>query len=373
MSLATQLRAYFAPRPDPFAGGDLGNAQRLGGLFWTVLILLTVALWALSPPNDAIGAAGWIPAAAVAIGLGGAAFAMRRERLPSWDKLLAVAYLTVVGIAVMQWLAGGTSAPYERLLLLPMGLVAAIQPPRRIAVFMGFLLLSLAAPFFYDGWNAHAANASGATFVIWCGLAMGVNVLMSGVRAQRLAQAEAASEAREEATEAREKASEAWEEATEAREEARVDALTALPNRRAFNETLGSEVERARRLEFPLCMAMVDIVNFKEINDRWSYAEGDRALRAVSTAMRSALREPDLCFRWGGDEFALILGGATAEEATELGDRLVNEVGAACRRPDTEPIKLRFAVAQLWEGMPAEELVELAGIALTSSRAGSSR
>jgi diguanylate cyclase (GGDEF)-like protein len=260
-----------------------------------------------------------------------------------------VAYATVAGIAVVQWLAGGVSAPYERLLLLPMGFVAAIQPPRRIATFMGFLLLALAAPFLYAGWNPDAANASGATFVIWCGLAMGVNLLMSGVRAQRLTSAE---------------------ETTEAREEARVDALTGLHNRRAFDEVLGTEVKRARRLAFPLCMAMVDIKNFKEINDRWSYAEGDRALREVAASLQRTLREPDLCFRWGGDEFALILGGATAEEAQVLGERLVNEVGAACRRPDSEPITLRFAVVQLRDEMPAGELVELAGIALTSSRAG---
>jgi diguanylate cyclase (GGDEF)-like protein len=366
MRLTTPLRQYFATRPDPFAGGDLGNAQRLGGLFWALLILLTVALWALSPPTDAIGAAGWIPATAVVIGLGGVAYAMRRERLESWDRLLAVAFLTVIGIAVLQWLSGGVGAPYERLLLLPMGFVAAIQPPRRIAAFMGFLLLFFAAPFVYDGWNADAANASGATLVIWCGLAIGVNVLMSGIRAQRLMHAEEEAEAREKATEAR-------EEATEAREEARVDALTGLHNRRAFNEVLGSEVKRSRDLSFPLCMAMVDIENFKGINDRWSYAEGDRTLREVSAALRGALREPDLCFRWGGDEFALILGGATAEEATQLGERLVNEVGAACRRPDTEPIRLRFAVAQLQDGMPTEELVELAGIALTSAKAGASR
>lgn len=352
MSLTTHLRTYFAARPDPFVGGDVGNAQRLGGLFWALLLLLIVALWALSPPTEAIGEAGWLPAVALVIGLGGFASAMRRERVASWNELLVVAYVTVIGIAVLQWLGGGIGAPYERLLLLPMGFVAAIQPPRRIAAFMGFLLLSLAAPFVYDGWNADAANASGATFVIWCGLAIGVNVLMSGIRAQRLAAAE---------------------ETTEAREEARADALTGLPNRRAFNETLSSEVNRARRLNFPLCMAMVDIVNFKEINDRWSYAEGDRALRAVSSAMCVALRAPDLCFRWGGDEFALILAGATAEEATKLGERLVDEVGAACRGPDTESIRLRFAVAQLRDEMPAEELVELAGIALTSSRAGAGR
>jgi diguanylate cyclase (GGDEF)-like protein len=284
---------------------------------------------------------------------------MRSERVPSWDRLLAIAYVTVIAMSVMTWLAGGIGAPYERLLLLPMGFVAAIQPPRRIAAFMGFLLLALATPLAYDGWDPHAANGAGAAFITWCALAFGVSVLMSGVRAQRIAHAREEAEAREQATEAR-------EQATEAREEARIDALTGLHNRRAFNEVLGTEVARARRLNFPLCMAMVDIVNFKEINDEWSYSEGDRALQEVSAVLAGTLREPDLCFRWGGDEFAIIIAGATAEEATHLGERLRNEIGAACRRPDTEPIRIRFAVAELREGMPADELVGLAGLALTA-------
>jgi diguanylate cyclase (GGDEF)-like protein len=323
------------------------------------MFVLSVAMWALSPPTEAIGATGWIPATAVSLGIGVAAYLLRSGRVQSWDGMLAIAYSTVVGIGVLQWLAGGTNAPYERLLLLAMVFVSAIHPPRRIAAFMGFILIALAAPFVYDGWDANAANASAATFVIWCGLAIGVNLLMSGVRAQRLAQAEEATEAREEAT--------------EARVEARVDTLTGLHNRRSFDEMLELEVSRARRLELPLTMAMVDIENFKEVNDRWSYAEGDRCLREVAAAVRSASREPDLCFRWGGDEFSLLLAGTSAEDAVVVGQRLENEVAAACRRPDHEPIRIRFAVAELRDEMPPAELVEMAGLALTAAKADAPR
>jgi diguanylate cyclase (GGDEF)-like protein len=188
--------------------------------------------------------------------------------------------------------------------------------------------------------------------VIWCALAAGVNLLMSGVRAQRLTHA--ADEA-------------------EAREEARVDPLTGLHNRRAFDEMLETEINRARRLEIPLSMAMLDIENFKGINDRWSYHEGDGCLKRVASTLQATVRNPDLCFRWGGDEFAVILGGTTAEEAAPLGERLKNEVAAACRRPDEEPIKLRFAVAELRDEMPAGELVEMAGLALTAAKSGAER
>ena len=138
MRLPAQLRNYFAARPDPFAGGDLGNAQRLGGLFWMLLVLLTVALWALSPPTEAIGEAGWVPAVAMVLGLGGVAVAMRRGLLAGWNRLLAVAYVTVIGIGVMEWLAGGVRAPYDILLAgeyltTKYGQIAPIEELRRLA------------------------------------------------------------------------------------------------------------------------------------------------------------------------------------------------------------------------------------------------
>ena len=168
---------------------------------------------------------------------------------------------------------------------------------------------------------------------------------MSGVRAQRL------SHAAEEA---------------EARHEARIDALTGLHNRRAFDEILRSEVTRARRRGLPLSMAMVDIENFKEVNDRWSYSEGDRCLRDVAAALLAALRQPDFCFRWGGDEFALILSGAAADDTAPIAERLQAEVASTCRRPDDNPVQIRFAVAQLGDEMTPEELTEVAGLALTA-------
>ena len=174
------------------------------------------------------------------------------------------------------------------------------------------------------------------------------SVLMSGVRAQRLALA--ADEAR-------------------AREEARVDKLTGLRNRRAFDETLELEVERARRQENRLSVGMIDIHSFKRINDDWGHAEGDRCLREVAEAIAGAVRTPDLCFRWGGDEFAVILTGTGANDAAPLGTRLKGEVYSQCRRPDGEPMEIIFAVAELGESMPASELGEMAGMALTSAKA----
>jgi diguanylate cyclase (GGDEF)-like protein len=347
VNLVSALRSYFARTPDPYAGGDLDNAQRIGSVLFGLQVALVVVLFPLSPPTHAIGNAGWVAAIAIAACGGAVTIGMHRRRFGSWTGLLIASYWAVAALEAMQWLGGGVDAPYERAILLPVFFVAAIQPPRRIAGFLAFVGLALCAPFVYDGWDAQAAGASLVSLIIYAGLSLGVNVPMSAIRAQRLAHA------REEA---------------EAREEARVDDLTGLHNRRAFNEALVGEVNLARRVGIPLTVAMVDIVNFKEINDRWSPADGDRCLRAVAEALSSSIREPDQLFRWGGDEFALILTGTAAEGAGSLRDRLSLVVSTACARPDDQPIEIRFAVAEVRDGEAPEDVVEMAGLAMTAAK-----
>jgi diguanylate cyclase (GGDEF)-like protein len=341
------LRSYFARQEDPYAGGDLDNAQRIGFALFGLQALLILALWPLSPPTHAIGEAGWIVAAGVVVGGIVVTAGMRRGYFASWTALLVASYGAVAALEVMQWLGGGVEAPYERAILLPVFFVAAIQPPRRIATFLGFVALGLVVPFIYDGWHAQAAGASAASLLILTGLSAGVNVLMSGIRAQRLALAQ---------------------QEAEAREEARMDALTGLHNRRAFDEALNDEVKLARRVGIPLSVAMIDIVNFKQINDRWSPAEGDRCLCEVAEALSASLRDPDQAFRWGGDEFALILTGTAAKDTEPLRDRLALLISSVCNRPDDEPIAIRFAVAQVQDGETPEEVVEMAGLALTAAK-----
>ena len=103
-----------------------------------------VAHWPVSPPTHALGAAGWAVAAVVAALGFLAADRMRRRALPSWSGLLLISDAAAAGIEVLQWLGGGVDAPYERAIFLPVFFVAAIQPPRRIAGFLGFVAIALA-------------------------------------------------------------------------------------------------------------------------------------------------------------------------------------------------------------------------------------
>ncbi len=103
---------------------------------------------------------------------------------------------------------------------------------------------------------------------------------------------------------------------------ARTDALTEIPNRRAFFETATLEIERTRRTGRPLTLAYVDLDDFKDVNDARGHAEGDALLVEVARTIRGATRAVDAVARLGGDEFGLLLPETDAVEAEALLVRL---------------------------------------------------
>jgi diguanylate cyclase (GGDEF)-like protein len=87
------------------------------------------------------------------------------------------------------------------------------------------------------------------------------------------------------------------------------DALTGLLNRRSYELQFDQAVSRARRYGWPFALVLLDLDDFKVLNDRHGHAAGDAALRAVGTELRAALRSGDVAARLGGDEFALLVVG----------------------------------------------------------------
>lgn len=114
----------------------------------------------------------------------------------------------------------------------------------------------------------------------------------------------------------------------EARRLARHDALTGLPNRRAFSETARAEIRRTRRQAKPLSVLLLDIDHFKNINDSHGHAEGDLVLRFVGGLLSDAARGTGNCSRWGGEEFVLLLPNVDGSAALDAAEGLRTRIEA---------------------------------------------
>lgn len=101
-----------------------------------------------------------------------------------------------------------------------------------------------------------------------------------------------------------------------------LDALTEIPNRRRFDEVFNKEFSRATRNGTPLSIGMVDVDFFKQYNDHYGHAMGDRTLQSIAGALEHTLKRPaDMVARYGGEEFVIILPETVAEAAQKVAER----------------------------------------------------
>lgn len=103
------------------------------------------------------------------------------------------------------------------------------------------------------------------------------------------------------------------------------DALTGLGNRRLFDRVAAFELQRASRSGTPLSLVMLDIDHFKRVNDTYGHATGDTVLASLGELLTRSVRVYDLAARLGGEEFCLVLPGATAHQAEELALRILED------------------------------------------------
>ncbi len=107
---------------------------------------------------------------------------------------------------------------------------------------------------------------------------------------------------------------------------AATDVLTSLFNRRYFLSRLDEEVERSRRQLSPLALLMLDVDGLKQINDRLGHPAGDQVLRAVAEVLHRSVRLFDVCTRYAGDEFAIVMPGADADSSKQVAERIRKDV-----------------------------------------------
>ncbi|WP_367372501.1 GGDEF domain-containing protein [Pseudomonas lini] len=154
------------------------------------------------------------------------------------------------------------------------------------------------------------------------------------------------------------------------------DPLTDTGNRIAMDQTLEREIEMSRRHSQPLSLLMLDIDHFKQINDTYGHSAGDEVLKAVAASIKNQLRNVDMVFRFGGEEFMILLSNTSREAAAMVGERLRFAVQAQDYVAEGKMIELTVSIgcSTLLPGESAESLLRRADSALyVAKREGRNR
>ncbi|RAI71845.1 hypothetical protein DOZ80_08405 [Pseudomonas fluorescens] len=154
------------------------------------------------------------------------------------------------------------------------------------------------------------------------------------------------------------------------------DPLTGTGNRIAMDQTLQREIELSRRHLQPLSVLMLDIDHFKQVNDIHGHSTGDDVLKAVAASIKHQLRNVDMVFRYGGEEFLILLSNTSREAAAMVGERLRLAVQTAEYLADAHAILLTVSLgcSTLLPGESVESLLRRADSALyVAKREGRNR
>lgn len=145
---------------------------------------------------------------------------------------------------------------------------------------------------------------------------------------------------------------------------ARQDALTGLANRRAFDEAFQQGYQRAKRNNTDLCLALIDVDHFKQVNDQFSHAVGDEVLKRIASLLKQQSRSVDLVARWGGEEFVILLPESTLAAAAEMCERLRQKLEQLDFSELTPGLTMTVSI-----GLTTNEKVELSQMLLSADRA----
>ena len=149
------------------------------------------------------------------------------------------------------------------------------------------------------------------------------------------------------------------------------DSLTGALNRQACELLLNQEFARVSREQETCCVSLVDIDHFKSFNDTYGHDVGDEVLRKVAAIMKSHTREDGLAFRYGGEEFVILLPGVGAEDAIRRAEAIRKDVAALrfeYRDSLIENITASFGVATAPENCAGEHMLTTADAALYQSK-----
>jgi diguanylate cyclase (GGDEF)-like protein len=264
--------------------------------------LATAVLFAL--PHRAVGAAHLAALLALGAAIVGAVWLVPWARLPRSAQMIPP-LLSVVAIFLVRDALGGPQSGVAFLYLLPVVWSGLYGVRGEVWIVSALVFTGLLVPFANSGQPEYSGPGEATRVLTF--------LIVGGIVAWALRRA---------------------------RHGEMSDALTGLPNRRAWREALDHEVHRRRRTGRPFCLVMIDLDNFKQLNDTQGHPAGDHHLRRCAAAWRAELRRIDILARVGGEEFAVLL-------------------------PEIEVAGARAALARMAAVMPAGETFSAGLVAAT--------
>ncbi|GAB3267561.1 GGDEF domain-containing protein [Chitinimonas naiadis] len=156
------------------------------------------------------------------------------------------------------------------------------------------------------------------------------------------------------------------------REASTRDSLTGIANRRLLVERLKAEVERSERQQHVFSVAMIDIDYFKRVNDQYGHEVGDTALIEITRVMEAEVREYDLCGRWGGEEFLILLPETSVDTSLGVIERMRDSIRTLAVRVGDQALSLTVScgLAQHQPGESYSETIKRADNALLAAKRG---
>ena len=254
--------------------------------------------------------------------------------------------LSGFGVAIVAVLDGGMNSPILILLFLPLIFGTLMFTPRAAGICGMAAVASLALVALID---RDVASAPGREFLLFAAVA-GASVLtvVAAVNRTRIEQHEAQLQAA-------------------LADMAAIDELTGCAVRRVLRQRMVEEIARSVRSRSPLSLLMIDVDEFKSINDTYGHVVGDHVLASIGSVLRHSGRAFDLVSRIGGDEFALLLPETDLPSAVGIAERIRRDLPAAVE----VPVTLSFGVGGLDRSMPSvEHLLDAADFALYQVKRG---
>ena len=153
------------------------------------------------------------------------------------------------------------------------------------------------------------------------------------------------------------------------KEKSRIDGLTSIFNRTTFMELLFDEIKRSQILEYPLVILILDVDNFKKVNDTYGHLTGDKVLRSLGATLKNTLRRNDIVARYGGEEFVVLIPHIPVDEAAQVAEKVRGAVEMMVV-PDAPVVTVSIGCTAYVPDESAEDFFKRADSALYAAKHG---